>query len=53
MEQALAYHAQIIVGLRDREPETYPLKLRFKPPAADSPSADAGEEAPLLVHLGD
>jgi hypothetical protein len=51
LEQALAYHAQIIVGLRDREPETYPQKLRFKPPT--SPSADAGDEAPLLVHLGD
>ncbi len=49
VEQALAYHAQIIVGLRDREPETYPQKLRFKP----SPSAEAGDEAPLLVHLGD
>ncbi len=53
VEQALAYHAQIIVGLRDGEPETYPQKLRFKPPAAGSPSADAGEEAPLLVHLGE
>jgi hypothetical protein len=51
VEQALAYHAQIIVGLRDREPETYPQKLRFKPPA--SPTAEAGDEAPLLVHLGD
>ncbi len=49
VEQALAYHAQIIVGLRDGEPETYPQKLRFKPVE----SADAAEEAPLLVHLGD
>ena len=49
VEQALAYHAQIIVGLRDGEPETYPQKLRFKPSAA----ADAADEAPLLVHLGD
>ncbi len=53
VEQALAYHAQIIVGMRDGDPETYPLKLRFKPPAANEPSADPGEEAPLLVHLGD
>ena len=51
VEQALAYHAQIIVGLRDREPETYPQRLRFKAPA--SPSAEPGDEAPLLVHLGD
>ena len=49
VEQALAYHAQIIVGLRDGEPESYPQKLRFKPVE----SADAAEEAPLLVHLGD
>jgi hypothetical protein len=49
VEQALAYHAQIIVGLRDREPETYPQKLRFK----SAPSGEAGDEAPLLVHLGD
>src|SRR4029077_19885173 len=51
VEQALAYHAQIILGPRDREPETYPQKLRSKPPA--SPSAEAGDEAPLLVPLGD
>jgi len=51
VEQALAYHAQIIVGIRDHEPETYPQKLRFKEPA--SPSAEPGDEAPLLVHLGD
>ena len=52
VEQALAYHAQVIVGMRDGDPETYPLKLRFKPPAASEPSADPGAEAPLLVHLG-
>lgn len=50
VEQALAYHAQIIVGMRDGEPEAYPQKLRFK---AASPTADAADEAPLLVHLGD
>ena len=53
VEQALAYHAQVIVGMRDGDPETYPLKLRFKPPAQGASSADPGEEAPLLVHLGD
>jgi hypothetical protein len=53
VEQALAYHAQVIVGMRDGDPEPYPLKLRFKPPTPDEPSADPGEEAPLLVHLGD
>jgi hypothetical protein len=53
VEQALAYHAQVIVGMRDGDPEPYPLKLRFKPPAAAEPSADPGQEAPLLVHLGE
>lgn len=51
VDQALAYHAQIIVGLRDHDPEKYPQKLRFGEPA--TPAADPGEEAPLLVHLGD
>jgi hypothetical protein len=50
VEQALAYHAQIIVGMHDHEPEKYPQKLRFGAPS--SPTADPGDEAPLLVHLG-
>lgn len=51
VEQALAYHAQVIRGVQIGEPETYPYKLRFKPaqPAADT--ADPAEEAPLLKHL--
>jgi hypothetical protein len=51
VEQALAYHAQVIVGMRDREPETYPQKLRFKTPQPNT--ADPAEEAPLLLHLGE
>jgi hypothetical protein len=52
VEQALAYHAQVIRGVQIGEPETYPYKLRFKAPqpGADT-AADAGEEAPLLRHL--
>jgi hypothetical protein len=50
VEQALAYHAQVIRGVQIGEPETYPYELRFNPrPSADS--ADPGEEAPLLKHL--
>jgi hypothetical protein len=47
VEQALAYHAQVVEGIYIHEPETYPQKLRFKPQAA----ADPAEEAPLLQHL--
>ncbi len=51
VEQALAYPPQTIVGTRDHDPEKYPQKLRFKAPSP--PTADPGDEAPLLVHLGD
>jgi hypothetical protein len=49
VEQALAYHAQVIEGMLIREPESYPQKLRFKPEKASS--ADPAEEAELLRHL--
>jgi hypothetical protein len=51
VEQALAYHAQVIRGVQIGEPETYPYKLRFKAPQPSADSADPGEEAPLLKHL--
>jgi hypothetical protein len=51
VEQALAYHAQVIRGVQIGEPETYPFKLRFKAPQAAADTADPGEEAPLLKHL--
>jgi hypothetical protein len=51
VEQALAYHAQVIRGVQIGEPETYPYKLRFKAPQPGADTADAGEEAPLLRHL--
>lgn len=52
VEQALAYHAQVVRGVQTGEPETYPDKLRFKEPPAAA-TADPDEEAPLLKHLGE
>jgi hypothetical protein len=51
VEQALAYHAQVIRGVQIGEPQTYPYKLRFKAPQPGADTADADEEAPLLRHL--
>jgi hypothetical protein len=48
VEQALAYHAQVIEGMFIHEPETYPQKLRFKP---QRNTADPAAEAQLLEHL--
>jgi hypothetical protein len=51
VEQALAYHAQVIRGVQIGEPETYPYELRFKAPQPGADTADADNEAPLLRHL--
>ena len=48
VEQALAYHAQVVEGIFIHEPETYPQKLRFK---AQAGTGDPAEEAQLLQHL--
>jgi hypothetical protein len=53
VEQALAYHAQVVRGLQIGEPETYPDKLHFKAPQSPADSADPDEEAPLLKHLNE
>jgi hypothetical protein len=53
VEQALAYHAQVIRGVQIGEHETYPYKLRFKVPQAVADTADPSEEAPLLKHLNE
>jgi hypothetical protein len=50
VEQALAYHAQVIRGVQIGEPETYPFKLRIKPQTT-ADTADPAEEAQLLKHL--
>jgi hypothetical protein len=52
VEQALAYHAQVVRGVQIGEPEVYPTKLRFKAPQPTADTADPDEEAPLLKHLG-
>jgi hypothetical protein len=51
VEQAMAYHAQVIEGLRIHEPEEYPRKLRFKTPKTNATTAEPAEEAELLRHL--
>lgn len=51
VEQAMAFHAQVVEGMRIHEPEEYPLKLRFKTAKSDAATADPGEEAELLRHL--
>lgn len=48
VDQAMGYHAQVIEGIFIHDPETYQLKLRFKPQPG---AADPGEEAELLQHL--
>jgi hypothetical protein len=53
VEQALAYHAQVVRGVQIGEHETYPDKLRFKAPQPASATADPSAEAPLLKHLGE
>jgi len=51
-DQGIAYHAQVVRGLEIGETETYPQRLKFRP-APGAETADPGEEAPLLRHLGD
>jgi hypothetical protein len=53
VDQALAYHAQVIRGEQTRVPEPYPDKLRFKAPQPATDTADPAEEAQLLKHLGE
>ena len=52
-DQGMGYHAQVVRGIEIGEPETYPQKLKFKVAASARETADAGEEAPLLRHLGE
>jgi hypothetical protein len=51
VEQAMAYHAQVVEGMRIHEPEEYPQKLLFKAPKTNATTADPAEEAELLRHL--
>jgi hypothetical protein len=51
VEQAMAYHAQVVEGMRIHEPEEYPQKLLFRTPKTNATTADPAEEAELLRHL--
>jgi hypothetical protein len=51
-DEALGYHAQMIRALQTHVEEAYPQKLKFKI-RASTETADPGEEAPLLEHLGE
>jgi hypothetical protein len=52
VEQALAYHAQVVRGVETGDTERYAQRLKFAPAAATK-TADPAEEAPLLRHLGE
>jgi len=52
VEQALAYHAQVVRGVETGDAERYAQRLKFAPAAA-AQSADPADEAPLLRHLGE
>jgi hypothetical protein len=51
VEQAMAFHAQVVEGMRIKEPEEYPEKLRFKVAKTNAATADPADEAELLRHL--
>lgn len=51
VEQAEAYHGQVVEGMRIHEPEEYPQKLLFKSVKTNATTADPAEEAELLRHL--
>lgn len=51
VEQAAAYHGQVVEGMRIHEPEEYPQKLLFKSVKTNATTADPAEEAELLRHL--
>ena len=51
VEQAEAYHGQVVEGMRIHEPEEYPQKLLFKTAKTNATTADPAEEAELLRHL--
>jgi hypothetical protein len=52
VDEGQAYHAQMVRALQTHVAEAYPRKLKFKL-LPSSETADPGEEAPLLRHLGE
>jgi hypothetical protein len=53
VQQALAYHAQVIRGRMTGERAAYLEKLTFTPPATNAETADPGEVAPLIKHMAE
>ncbi len=53
VEQARAFHAQVIRGRMINEPEAYLQSLRLKPPKSSAATADPGEVAPLIRHMSE
>jgi hypothetical protein len=51
VDEALGYHAQMVRAMETHVEELYPQKLKFKI-LPSSQTADPGEEAELLEHLG-
>ncbi len=51
VDEALGYHAQMVRALETHVSESYPQELKFKI-LPSSQTADPGEIAPLLEHLG-
>jgi hypothetical protein len=53
VQQALAYHAQVIRGKMIGERGAYLEKLKFTPPKTSAATADPGEVAPLIRHMAE
>lgn len=53
VQQALAYHAQVIRGKMTGDRGVYLEKLKFTPPTTSAETADPGEVAPLIRHMAE
>jgi hypothetical protein len=53
VQQALAYHAQVIRGKMTGDRGAYLDKLKFTPPATNAETADPQEVAPLIKHMAE
>jgi hypothetical protein len=53
VQQALAYHAQVIRGKMTGDRGAYLDKLKFSPPKTSAETADPEEVAPLIRHMAE
>lgn len=53
VQQALAYHAQVVRGKMTGDRGTYLDKLKFSPPKTSAETADPEEVAPLIKHMAE